>query len=194
MNWLGRLVQQHVTNYDTVLDLGCGVMQATTDTLYDKVSTKRQIADRLHYKMKYSQKGNLECKSILGCDIHRKYLDKIKDRFNTISLKMDELDRFVDNSFDVVLCLDVLEHLELMQAMKAVDEMKRIARKKVIIYTPSVWDDNSEHVEDAWELGENQHQQHHCLVPFEELKKSGFAVSFPEPDKNTFAVYTKLIG
>ena len=39
MNWLGHVVQKYITIDDSVLDLGCGIMQATTNVLE---TTKRK--------------------------------------------------------------------------------------------------------------------------------------------------------
>ena len=108
MNWLGDLINHEINKRDSILDLGCGIMQAT-DGLRNY---------------------------ILGVDIWDKYLNHIKDRFPTVKLSMEETDRFMDKSYDVVFCLDVLEHLEYDLALKIIDECKRIARNKVIIYTP----------------------------------------------------------
>jgi ubiquinone/menaquinone biosynthesis C-methylase UbiE len=49
---------------------------------------------------------------------------------------------FIDDSYDVVLSMDSIEHLKLEDAEKMIEEMKRIARKKVIIYTPTEFKDN----------------------------------------------------
>lgn len=43
---------------------------------------------------------------------------------------------FDDNSYDVVLSVDMLEHLKNKDRSKAIDEMLRIARKKVLIAVP----------------------------------------------------------
>lgn len=194
MNWLGRIIQKEIGSNDIVLDLGCGIMQATTDVLNGtKFGTKRYFADMINYKMGYSLKGNLKCKSILGCDIWSDYLKKTSLHYPTIRLQMNELDKFVNNSYDAIICLDVLEHLELSESMKTIDEMKRIARKKVIIYTPSKYMDNQEHVENAWDLGNNPYQLHRCFLDPEVLQTLGFRVSFPEPDKNTLGIFTKKI-
>jgi predicted SAM-dependent methyltransferase len=44
---------------------------------------------------------------------------------------------FESNSFDTVMCLDVLEHLENIHA--AFDELCRVSRKSVIISLPNGW-------------------------------------------------------
>ncbi len=46
---------------------------------------------------------------------------------------------FEDNTFDCVLCLDVLEHLDKMH--KIFDELCRVTRKHLIISLPNPWAD-----------------------------------------------------
>lgn len=175
MNWLGRLVQSYIGKDDTVLDVGCGIMQATTDVLNGKKSFlgKRDI---------------LQCKHLLGIDPHRDYLKQACKIFPTVQMDIKELDRFVDNSFDVVICLDVLEHIELDAAKWALHQMERIARKRVIVYTPSTFHKNEENATDAWGMGANSLQLHRCFLEPHILKARGYEVSFPEPDKNTLAI------
>ncbi len=183
MHWLGGYIQDFVERDDIVLDVGCGIMQATSDSLY---------------------KGSLKCKTILGMDIWLKYLDQIKDRYPTLCANTQNMWMFPDSSYDVVLCLDVLEHLELSDAMKLIDEMKRITRKHVIIYTPEEFETNEENESNAWDLGNNPHQKHKCVLTESELKKLGFDVSHPRiysqrrlfkkylPEKsNNFGIWSK---
>ena len=192
MNWLGRLVQKEILLDDTVLDVGCGIMQATTESIRPNIiSSKRKIYDLLNYKMEYSQSGNLKCKSLLGCDVWKPYLLIAKNYFPTIQLSVNELDRFVDESYDVVICLDVLEHMKKDEALKAIDNMKRIARKKVIVYTPVRLEQSETQVSDSWGMGYNQYQKHVDLIDPSLLRDLGFKISFPEPDKNTFGIFTK---
>jgi len=171
MNWLGKIVSSHIDKNDIVLDLGCGIMQATTGFLDGGKSVK--------------------CKTILGVELIEKYLDVIKKTYPTIKNDVRNTHLFMDDSFDVVLCIDIIEHLEPEDAHYLIDEMKRIARKKVIIYTPSKWITNEENIDNAWGLGENQYQKHLSYITPKEYEKMGFVVSFPEPDKNTFAVWLK---
>lgn len=183
MNWFGHLIQNYISEQDTVLDLGCGIMQATTDVIESKKSRRLFLQSK--------ERDILKCKSLLGCDIWPEYLKVAKKYFPVIKLGMDELDRFMDESFDVVICLDVLEHLQLDLALKAIDHMKRIARRKVIIYTPSTFKTNEENKDNAWGIGENPYQVHKCFVEPAKFEQLGFSISFPEPDKNTLAIFTK---
>lgn len=158
MNWLGTLIQPLVDKDDSILDVGCGIMQATDE---------------------------LKCKNILGCDLFPKYLVHIKDRFQTVKISASELDRFMDKSYDIVMCLDVLEHLEKTKAVNVISELKRISRKKVIIYTPKEYNDNNESVENAWGLGYNEAQSHKCVIDRSDL--IGFDIN--EIEGGYFAVW-----
>jgi cyclopropane fatty-acyl-phospholipid synthase-like methyltransferase len=162
MNWLGDLIQTEITDKDTVLDLGCGIMSAT---------------------------DGLTCKSVLGVDVWKRYLEHIKDRYQTVMISMEETGRFLNKSYDVVLCLDVLEHLEKNLALKIIDECKRIARNKVIIYTPSVHKDNSSAEKDAWGLGECPYQKHISVIDVDDFTSRGFRVKDPMKDNSHYAVY-----
>ncbi|MCA9827167.1 MAG: class I SAM-dependent methyltransferase [Nitrosopumilus sp.] len=195
MDWLGKIIQKYVKPNDVVLDLGCGIMKSTTDILEiidrDKYSSFTRKKRKIIHLLQNSPKI-IQCKSLLGCDIWPKYLDVSKRYFPVLKLGMTELDRFMDDSFDVVLCIDVLEHLTLDDAISAVNHMKRITRNIVIIYTPSKFETNEEHVENVWNLGENKFQRHQCFLNQDLLKELGFKISFPEPDKNTLAIFKKI--
>ncbi len=172
MNRLGKMIQKHIEPDDTVLDLGCGIMQATTDIV--------------------GVKENLKCKLIVGVELVSKYLDRIKDKYPTINTDVRNTNLFVDDSYDVVICTDVLEHLKLDDAIDLLKEMKRIARKKVVIYTPLLMESNEENVHDGWGMGENELQRHQCVVPHDALQDLGYEIALADIDGgNTFGVYTK---
>jgi len=162
-NWLGTKIQREIELGDTVLDLGCGIMQATHP---------------------------LKCKSVLGADIWSTYLDHMKNDYPTIRLEMSETGRFMDDSYDIVLCLDVIEHLSLSLALIVLDELKRICRKKAIIYTPTKFEDNAQPEEGAWGMGENHYQDHQCLIKRMELLTRGYRIKNPMGD-GWYGIYTK---
>jgi SAM-dependent methyltransferase len=47
-----------------------------------------------------------------------------------------------DDSFDLVLLIDVIEHLPKEHGIKILEEAKRVSRKSVVIFTPLWWDPN----------------------------------------------------
>ena len=162
INRVGNTIQTSIGLDDTVLDLGCGIMQASYD---------------------------LRCKSILGVDIHKPYIQKISELWPTVQLGLDELDRFVDKSYDVVIALDILEHLDKSMIRIVLENMKRICRKKVIIFTPSIFKDNKEAVKDSWGMGECNYQEHKCLVPKELLSELGYEVI--DKGESRWGIYDK---
>lgn len=164
MNWLGELIQRDMDSGDTVLDLGCGIMQVT--------------------------KG-LVCKSILGVDIFRSYLEELKYEYQTLLLSVTQTAVFLDESYDVVVCTDVVEHLEKENALTLLKECTRICRKVAIVYTPIIFRHNQQPEGGAWGLGENPYQLHKCIVSREELESVGYEVTaYPEYNCH-LAIYHK---
>lgn len=181
MNWLGELVQQYVSDNDTVISLGCGILQEIT---------------------------GLQCKNFTGVDIYPPYVEKLKNKgINAICADVTKYN-FNPGKFDIVLALDVLEHLNYRDAFKLIKKMKTISNKKVIVYTPSTFFDNIdvnwkgkkqnifEWMENdknsVWKgLGVNKYQEHKCFLPERRLNKLGFITSKNNPDKNIFGVWDK---
>ena len=69
-----------------------------------------------------------------------------------------------NKSYDLVLCLDIIEHLERMEGLKLIKDAEAIAKEVVVFYTPHEWDENSDAVTDktAWSYG-NPHLYHRSL-------------------------------
>jgi 2-polyprenyl-3-methyl-5-hydroxy-6-metoxy-1,4-benzoquinol methylase len=60
----------------------------------------------------------------------------IHDEYHEMSL-LDIEEKFGPKSFDCVLASDVIEHFEEADARELIRQMERVARKKVILYTPN---------------------------------------------------------
>lgn len=165
MNWVGDLIQENIEETDTILDLGCGIMQATLDIVPSYPKTK------------------LKCKRLLGVDIHQPYLDYL----NTLGIETLNWDLrkvpipFKDKSFDIVLLTDILEHLDHMEYVnKLISESIRIARKKLIALTPIKFDNNIKAISNPYPYEQfkenNEFLRHHLLIKKEYLEKNGFKV------------------
>ncbi len=76
---------------------------------------------------------------------------------------------FRRKSFDVVLCLEVLEHLEKEEGKQLIDTMEGIASKQVIISTPI--GEYEQHTYDG-----NPYQEHSMSWSPAELKELGYRV------------------
>ena len=71
---------------------------------------------------------------------------------------------FLDNSYDVVLLLDVIEHLEKTDGFKLLNEIKRVAKKRVFIFTPLFWIENdAETLNPSSEYYNNKYNFHKSL-------------------------------
>ena len=179
-NGLFDLVQAETGPADTVLDLGCGILHQTSC---------RRYGPSLPADGGFSM---LECGGYLGCDLFDKYLDVVKRHIPTVRLDAAEAgERFRPYSYDVVIALDVVEHLDLAAARKLAVDMKAIARKSSIIFTPVTMDSNEGAIGDAWGFGRNEFQRHRCCLPPEWLEGEGYECVFPEPSRNTFAVWRR---
>ena len=85
---------------------------------------------------------------------------------------MDALEigeRFQDKSFDCVLASDLIEHLSKEEGYKLVAMMVRIARKKVILFTPNGYLPQAGY-------GGNKFQRHQSGWDVEEMRELGFHV------------------
>lgn len=130
MNELTPLLQLFVKPDETVLDLGCGLGVPT---------------------------AGLKCKKILGIDIYKPYLDIAKKHFPVKKADIRELGFINNREYDVILCLDVIEHLTKNEGHKLLGEMERIGRKRIIIYTPIGFMSQND---DTWGLHGERWQKH----------------------------------
>jgi len=115
----------------------------------------------------------LKCRLLTGIEIWQPYLEE-----GDIWSDVTELDSFSGTlRYDVVMALDLIEHLEKDMGIKLIFEMLKMARKRVIIFTPTQWTDNKAAVTDKkfWSYG-NPYNEHKSLWTKAEFKKLGFLV------------------
>lgn len=146
--WLPFTVQnilaQELSPTDTVLDIGCGPISPL----------------RLH-KVKYS----------VGIDIWKPYIVEAKKKKTHNDLLLADCLKvnFKPETFDVVLALDLIEHLDKDEGRYLIDRMKQWARKKVIISVPNGY--TKGHLADG-----NPFQKHRSGWSPAELQALGFCV------------------
>ena len=75
---------------------------------------------------------------VVGVDLYEPYIENArKEKLHDEYVIHDVRDLpFPDNSFDTVIALQIVEHLEKDEAWKMVADMERIAKKQVIVATP----------------------------------------------------------
>lgn len=110
----------------------------------------------------------------VGVDIHEKYFEYIESDVPYVTIKYDirKLSEiFMPKSFDLVIALDVVEHLEKEEALDVMRQCEIIAKKAVIIETPRGYVpqniDIQGHGGDEW-------QTHRCGWEVEEFEELGY--------------------
>lgn len=79
---------------------------------------------------------------------------------------------FRERSFDLVLCIEVLEHLTPRDGARMLEEAKRVARSAVIVTAPT--DPLGRHSQDV--LNQNPHERHVMQISAERLAEQGFRI------------------
>ncbi|HTR80547.1 MAG TPA: methyltransferase domain-containing protein [Bacteroidota bacterium] len=101
---------------ESLLDIGCG----------DSSKMKR-FAQRLKYSVGVD---NFEPRLLQGASA------SVYHEYKKMNI-LDIGEHFPQRSFDCVMALDVIEHLKKEDGYRLLEMMERIARKKVIIFTPN---------------------------------------------------------
>ena len=111
MTYITKHITPHVAVSDVMLDLCCGVCAPT-----------RGIVAAVK----------------IGVDLCEKSLEVAKQFCLPIKADASKVgDMFLPGFFDVVLWLDGIEHLEFTQAMHTLGAIQKLAKKKVIVFTPN---------------------------------------------------------
>lgn len=157
---VGYNIAPYLTNTQTVLTLGCGILET---------------------------EKHLPYKHLVGVDIYRAYLDSMKNVENVLPICYDIRnikDLFINNSFDVVLCLDVIEHLEEFEGLNIIEDAEDLAKKLVIFYTPLEFDTNEKNTANKklWSYG-NKYNLHKSLWTPEVFASRGYELHKDYPSK-----------
>jgi ubiquinone/menaquinone biosynthesis C-methylase UbiE len=106
---------------------------------------------------------------VVGVDLYEPYIAKAREEgVHDEYVIRDVRDLpFEDKSFDTVLALQIIEHLEKEEAWKMIDNLERIAKKQVIIATP---------IGEMYHPDEdgNELQLHHSHFYPEDLEAKGY--------------------
>jgi SAM-dependent methyltransferase len=142
-------VWRHIDSSNkTLLDVGCG---------------KGEPAQFINRKSKFFA---------VGLDAFEPYLSQCqKDKIYSAYVQGDVRQLpFADNSFDVVICLEVLEHLEKEDGENLLKELERVAKRQVILSTPV-----GKYKQDVFDG--NPHQEHKHIWNPDEMKEKGYRVN-----------------
>lgn len=108
---------------------------------------------------------NIKCANITTVDAWKKV-----DPHYVINLEKESLP-FGEESFDVVMMLDFIEHLDKDRGWEIIKQCQKISRKKVILFTPLWWTLNDKHTNNPklWCYG-NKFNIHKSLWKVEDFK------------------------
>ncbi|MDD5037926.1 MAG: methyltransferase domain-containing protein [Dehalococcoidales bacterium] len=145
LNTVGRLIDKEAR---TVLDVGCG-----------KGEPMMAINRHQHYLT-------------VGIDVFEPYLRECRRQGIHHQYLLGDIRKlpFRDKSFDVVLCMEVLEHLERADGEKLLRDMERTARKQVLLTTPV-----GKYQQESFEG--NPHQEHKYIWSPDEMQALGYKVT-----------------
>ena len=160
------------------------------------------IEDKLSHKIKLHEckvislgcgigitESNFKCDSIDGVDIFDYRLNHFLKNWNAVKGNFTigdirKIDKIVkEKSYDVVLNLDVIEHLEKEEGWKLIKDAESIATKAVVFYTPIKWDTNEKATTDKtlWNYG-NNYNLHKSLWTVREFMDKGYEVFLEYPN------------
>jgi SAM-dependent methyltransferase len=142
MHLISKKIKSYLNDDDVILDLCCGIGFSTSEVVPKKT---------------------------VCVDIFRKYLIEYQSKNPDLIFLNFDVEKtkevFLENSFDVVMCIDGVEHLPEERAIQLIETMESISRDRVIIFTPeSKFEDmvqNNPH--NAWNIsGGDVYQKHRC--------------------------------
>lgn len=116
----------------------------------------------------FSQKLNCVGVDAFSPSIKKSKNLKIHNQYH----QMDVLDigkKFKSNSFDCVLASDLIEHLTKEEGYKLIEMMEKIAKNKVIIFTPNGFLAQREYDNNPWQV-------HKSGWSVKEMKERGYKV------------------
>ena len=134
-----------------------------------KIGSVLDVACGLSLKSQY-----IDAEIRVGVDIYRPYLEKIRADVPYVALEADALDigkLFLPRSFDLVLLLDIVEHIEKPDSLRLMEMAEAIARVAVIVETPKGYVPQNM---DIWGHGGDAFQTHRCGWEPEELEARGY--------------------
>lgn len=122
---------------------------------------------------------DLHTKDITAVDIAEQYISEVKKHYPEVKAVVSDACEYIKSapskSVDVISILDGIEHLEHGKGLEVIENMKRVARKEILLFTPDGYLKNEPH--NAWGIeGADEHQTHKSGWSALELKDLGFEI------------------
>ena len=110
---------------------------------------------------------------LVGVDAHKPSIErslKLRIHNKYFNMPLSCLTEFGPESFDCVVALDVIEHLSKNEGLRFLDNVERIAKKKIIVFTPNGF-------LPQYEYDDNPMQKHRSGWTATEMKLRGYRVT-----------------
>ena len=165
-NHLTPIIQQFIGHQDSVLDLCCGIL-GVTDTI--------------------------QCGTFDGVDACEDYIERAKKVRPMGSFCLCDVLNFLKFArgykmgWDVVMCIDGLEHLEQNRARLVLKNMMAVSKKAVLVFTPTTLTTN--HPKHTWGIKSTKGdslQKHLCFFPKNIMLATGFRTVYSETINNIY--------
>lgn len=142
-----KILEKELSKMESVLDVGCG-----SNSPLAKI-----------YKNFYS----------VGVDVFEPSIKKSKKEKIHDNYKLGDVLKiskyFKQKSFDVVIALDLIEHLEKNDGLNLLKQMELIAKRKIILLTPNGFVEQHP-------VEENPYQVHKSGWKIDDFKKKGYKI------------------
>lgn len=145
-NHYAKMLEKEVVGCESLLDVGCG---SDSPVKYFSKKIKRCVGVDLFQPSIDRSRGK---------EIHNEY-----HLMNVLEIG----NFFPEKSFDCVVASDLIEHLEKKDGFKLIEIMEKLAKKKVIVFTPNGFLEQREY-------DGNKYQVHLSGWEIEEMKKLGY--------------------
>lgn len=141
-------IKKEVEGYETLADLGCGSNEYMKDVT-------RQV------------------RRSIGVDLFAPSIQKSRDgQIYSEFVQMDiieYLEKLPARSIDAVVAISVIEHYDKEKGMRLMHEMERVAKRKVIIFTPNGFVPQQPYEGNPW-------QEHKSGWSHDEMRSYGYKV------------------
>lgn len=121
--------------------------------------------------------NNLNTQDVTAVDVFQQYLNQVHHRCPHAKTILSEATEYIKNaktdSVDVISFIDGLEHLSKKDGRMCLEECKRVARKKVLVFTQIGYLRNEPH--NAWGIeGGDSYQTHKSGWEVAEVEGLGY--------------------
>ncbi len=164
----------------SVLDLGAGMGQYGFLLRMNLEAENLFEVDGAQGRLRPREGWNIKIDGVEGCAGYMTPVHTYAYNEVTNANVLDALPKIADGSYDLVLAVDILEHLTTADGLVFLDHCKRVSKRAALISTPKIFHPQ--------EVEANPFENHRSLWTAEQLADKGFAHVLPNED-SWVAVY-----